>query len=143
MQRTDKIQGAIFEDDRGEIKFFNTMDMGAIVRFYEIVPSSPDIIRAWQGHRQERKWFYCHTGSFVIHVAPLLEDGTPNTGLEVKRFVLSAGEPLILEIAGGNANGFRALEPGSKLMVFSNFGLEASAKDDLRFPLETWEADWQ
>ena len=41
-------------------------------------------------------------------------------------------------IPGGYANGFRALEPHSKLIVFSNFTVEESSSDDYRFSKELW-----
>ena len=50
---------------------------------------------------------------------------------------LSAAEPQQLAIPGGYLNGFRALETGSTLIVFSDFDLEASKADDLRFGLDS------
>lgn len=112
--------------------------MGEIVRFYEIAPSNTTIIRAWQGHREEKKWFYCHTGSFVINLIQLDDFDTPSDTIVPEKFVLKADGLTILEISGGYANGFKALEEGSKMMVFSNFGLDRSKNDELRYPIEKW-----
>ncbi len=136
------IEGSSFVDQRGEIKFFNSFDMSKVVRFYEITPSSTDIIRAWQGHSFEKKWFYCHSGSFVINIVNITDHNSPATEVGPKRFELNADNPFILEVPGGNATGFKASLPHSKLMVFSNFTLEESAKDDIRFPIDTWKATW-
>lgn len=136
------IKGNSFSDNRGEIRFFNSLDMTTIVRFYEIAPSSTEIIRAWQGHKLEKKWFYCHSGAFVINIVNIAEENITLSELSTERFELNDSMPIILEVPAGNATGFKALMPGSKLMVFSNFTLEESTKDDIRFPLETWNAEW-
>ena len=143
MLRALIIEGSDFSDDRGEMKFFNTFDMKEIVRFYEISPASMDVIRGWQGHLKEKKWFYCHTGSFVIQVVPLGND--PESEINKshpKRLELNADIPLILEVGPGMATAFKSNEENSKLMVFSNFTLEESINDDHRFALGTWETKW-
>lgn len=137
-----QIKGSIFSDRRGKIKFFNTFDMANIVRFYEISPASTEIIRGWQGHHKEKKWFYCYTGAFVINTIAILGESNPTNHSKAKRYVLKEENPLILEVPEGNATAFRSLENGSKLMVFSNFTLEESVNDDIRFPLETWNAQF-
>ncbi|MBC8767866.1 hypothetical protein H4O18_07675 [Arenibacter sp. BSSL-BM3] len=142
MVQTIEIEGSIFSDNRGKIKFFNSFDMAQIVRFYEISPASPEIIRGWQGHKIEKKWFYCHSGAFVINIVNIAEENIALAELSAERFELNESMPIILEVPAGSASGFKAILPGSKLMVFSNFTLEESTKDDIRFPLETWNAEW-
>lgn len=56
-----------------------------------------------------------------------------------EKFLLKAETPMVLEIGPGLANGFKAIKENSRLLVFSNFTLEESKKDDFRFPLEKWE----
>lgn len=136
------IKGSNYVDERGLLKFFNTFDMGSIVRFYEINPDNVDVIRAWQAHKKEMKWFYCHTGAFVVHLIQIDDFENPSPLLKPKRFVLEAKNPLILEISGGYATGFRAIKVNSSLQVFSNFSLDESKKDDFRYPIEKWEAKW-
>jgi len=142
MVQTIEIEGSTFSDTRGKIKFFNTFDMAQIVRFYEISPVSTDIIRGWQGHHKEKKWFYCHTGSFVINTVNIMAKDTPMNNRIPQRYVLKENSPVILEVPEGNATAFKSMELGSKLMVFSNFTLEESISDDIRFPLETWNAQY-
>ncbi len=57
--------------------------------------------------------------------------------LNKEELVLTSSESNILEIGGGQYNGFEALEEGSVLMVFSDFNLEQSKIDDYRETLET------
>lgn len=142
MVKTFQIEGATFSDTRGKMKFFNTFDMAQIVRFYEIFPNSTNIIRGWQGHYKEKKWFYCHTGSFVINTVNIKSKDPRINNRTPQRFVLKENTPIILEVPEGSATAFKSLENGSKLMVFSNFTLEESKTDDIRFPLETWNAVW-
>src|SRR5690554_3195194 len=143
MARTIAIEGSSFSDARGGMKFFNSFNMKEVVRFYEIFPASTDIIRGWQGHQKEKKWFYCHIGSFVIQVVAIGTDPTPlNSKAQPERFELKGDIPLILEVPAGMATAFKAVTEGSKLMVFSNFTVEESTKDDFRYALETWDAQW-
>lgn len=136
------IEGSTFSDARGNMKFFNTFDMKAVVRFYEISPANTEIIRGWQGHQKERKWFYCHTGAFMVQVVHIGARSSKENDIFPERFELRANVPIILEVPAGNATAFKATEEGSKLMVFSDFTLQESIEDDLRFPLETWNVQW-
>lgn len=136
------IHGATFSDDRGKIKFFNTFHMKEIQRCYEISPRDTHVIRAWQGHRKEKKWFYCTAGSFIINLVKLNTSvPTPTIGAP-ERFELKESIPLILEVDGGHASGFKATQENSKLLVFSNCTLEQSKQDDIRFPVDHWHANW-
>ncbi|TQO37378.1 hypothetical protein GQ41_1983 [Arenibacter algicola] len=136
------IQGSTFTDERGNINFFNSFDMAKVARFYEIKPSNIDIIRAWQAHKEELKWFYCHTGVFVVQLVEVDNFEQPSTLLNPKKIVLDAKNPAILEISGGYATGFKAIEENSILQVFSNSSLGESKNDDFRYPIEKWEAKW-
>jgi dTDP-4-dehydrorhamnose 3,5-epimerase len=83
------------------------------------------VIRAWQGHKKETKWFFAAKGSFLVKTVEM------ETRFK-KEYTLTDTESKVLEIPGGNYNGFEALEEGSVLMVFSDFNLEASKADDFR-----------
>jgi dTDP-4-dehydrorhamnose 3,5-epimerase-like enzyme len=136
------IQGTLFSDDRGSLSFINDFSLKSIVRFYEITPKDTTIIRAWQAHKKESKWFYCTQGSFMVNLIKLDSFENPSDNLTVYSYQLIANKPQILFIPGGYANGFKALSEGSKLMVFSNFDLEASKLDDFRFETNTWINKW-
>lgn len=122
------IDGNIHSDDRGVVRFVNNFDMKRVVRMYCIEPEL-GIVRAWQGHKKETKWFFVAKGSFMVKVVDM------NTRL-FNQYVLTSLESQVLEIPRGNYNGFEALEEGSVLMVFSDFGLEKSKQDDFRISLE-------
>ena len=130
------IQGNRFADSRGELDFFNSFDLSEVVRMYRIKPSDTNIIRAWQGHRHEQKWFYCLKGSFVVNLLPLSEFTGDPVGNSLQIYTLQADLQQILRIPGGNVNGFRANDSNSELLVFSNMTLEDSKADDYRFDLK-------
>ena len=135
-------EGFNFKDERGTLSFFNTFDMADIVRMYEIAPNNTNTIRAWQGHKVEKKWLYCNAGAFVVNLVHVDNFESPSPRLKPKRIVLDAKNPKVLEISGGYATGFKASEENSKLQVFSNFRLDESKIDDFRYPLEKWDAKW-
>ncbi|QCW98804.1 dTDP-6-deoxy-3,4-keto-hexulose isomerase [Aggregatimonas sangjinii] len=133
------IKGNVFKDARGSLRFFNTFNMGDIIRMYEIVPSDAEFTRGWQAHKYETKWFYCSQGSFQINVVKIDDFQNPSVKLVPTAFRLSEKEPVILEVIGGAATAIKATESDSKLTVFSNFTLEESKKDDFRYDLKTWQ----
>ncbi len=136
------ISGDTFSDARGQLNFFNAFDMASIVRVYEIKHGNTDVIRAWQAHKKEMKWFYCHTGSFVMYLVEVDDFEQPSDLLKPKRIILDAKNPAILELSGGYATGFKAQEENSTLQVYSNFSLDESKNDDFRYPIEKWDAKW-
>src|SRR6185437_9694496 len=113
------ITGGQHIDERGNLFFFNDFDMKTVRRFYIIEPGDTNIVRAWQAHQKEQKWLYVIKGSFKIVVVK--PDGweKPSQKLFTKEIILKSDSNQLLHIPGGYANGFKALEANSKLMVFS------------------------
>lgn len=136
------IQGNLFSDDRGSLSFANDFSLKSIVRFYEITPKDTTIIRAWQAHKKESKWFYCTQGAFKVNLIKLDSFENPSDDLTVISYELNANNPQVLYIPGGYANGFKSLCQESKLMVYSDFDLEASKLDDFRFESNKWINKW-
>ena len=125
--------GSNYTDERGRLDYFNSLDLSEIVRMYRIRPADTTTVRAWQGHRSEKKWFYCLKGAFVVNLIPLTKFGNREPLNKPEIYTLQSGLKEILQIPGGYVNGFRALEPGSELLVFSDMDLESSRKDEIRF----------
>lgn len=127
------ITGNTHSDPRGTLTFINDFDLSPIVRMYRIEPKL-GIVRAWQGHKLETKWFHVIKGKILVKIRDI------NSGKLVLTQELQANPPTVLKINPGHYNGFEALEEDSVLMVFSNLSLEASKKDDFRKNLE--ELNW-
>ncbi len=103
--------------------------MTQVKRMYSIEPML-GVVRAWQGHEKETKWFYVAKGRFLVKTVEM-------HSLNRKEYILKDSDSNVLEIPAGHYNGFEGLEEGSVLMVFSDFGLEASKADDYRESLTT------
>lgn len=134
------ISGKIHTDFRGSMTFVNGADLAQIRRFYTIEIPDTTIIRAWQGHAKEQKWFYPLSGCFQIKIMPLSEIGPEGDNL-MYEFILDAQEPSLLHIPGGYYNGFKSKTPAAKLLVFSDITLDESQHDDFRLSLE--ELPWE
>lgn len=132
------IHGGQFQDDRGKLIFFNDLDMKDVKRFYIIEHPNTSIVRAWQGHQKEQKWFFVISGSFEVKLVQPDNWDTPSQNLKPDEFILRVEDNCVLHIPEGWANGFRALKPGSKMMVFSSFSLEESSNDNYRFDKAMW-----
>ena len=132
------ISGAVHSDQRGTISFVNDFTFAGVKRFYSIQPADLAIIRAWQGHRQENKWFYVVSGSFKVVAVKIDNWENPSAECELFEYNLQADKPAILHIPGGYANGFKATQPDSCVMIFSDFTVEQSAVDDYRYDQSKW-----
>jgi dTDP-4-dehydrorhamnose 3,5-epimerase len=136
---TNIYQGEQFIDSRGKVDFYNTFDLSEIKRVYYITPEK-GLVRAWQGHKAEKKWFLVVQGAFEVQVCKV-EQWNPLLITKRELFNLTEDNRIILEVSGGSLNGFKSLEKYSKLMVFSNFSLEESKSDDIRFNIN--DLDWE
>lgn len=132
------IRGGIHQDTRGKVTFFNDFDMSLIKRFYIAEHFDDMVIRAWQGHKHEQKWFYVTQGSFKVVLVQPDNWESPSINLPHDEFRLTADSNEILHIPKGMVTGFRALEPSSKLMIFSDVTLTESINDDYRFDKNLW-----
>jgi dTDP-4-dehydrorhamnose 3,5-epimerase len=137
-QQPKLIRGGIHTDERGSLSFINTFDFERVQRFYQIAHPTTDIIRAWQAHQIECKWFFVSSGAFKIILIKIDDWDQPSEDLNPLEFILDDKHPSILYIPGGYANGFQALVPHSKLMVFSSLTIEESKGDDFRFGKDQW-----
>ncbi|NQX40311.1 dTDP-4-dehydrorhamnose 3,5-epimerase [Pedobacter steynii] len=141
MEKPIFIPGGHHSDFRGVVSFVNDFHLDNVKRLYTIDHPNIDIVRAWQGHKVEQKWFCVVAGSFKMLVVKPDDWVNPSEELEVIEFTLSVESMGVLHIPGGYANGFKALEPNSKFIVFSNFSTEQSSDDNYRFDQNSWY-DW-
>lgn len=131
-------ESASSQDDRGKLISYNAFDMASVQRMYLIRPASTAIVRAWQAHRFEIKWFCCTQGSFEVKLVEIKDFENPGDNCPTFTFSLKAETPDILCIPGGYANGFRATTENSSLLVFSNNTLSQSQADDFRYAVNKW-----
>jgi len=129
------IKGAVHADTRGNLSYNNNFDASAIKRIYFIENKNTSIIRAWQGHKIEQRWFSAVTGSFKIQLIAIDNWEKPSIDLVPITFVLNADTLAILHIPAGYVSSIQAIEEQSKLIVMANY-LMGEIKDEYRFEVD-------
>lgn len=132
------IEGGIFIDHRGKITHVNSLDMSEVERFYVIHHDNTEVVRAWHAHQFEKKWFYCIKGSFTTAFVKIDNWKNPSDDLKPEIYELSANQSQIVCVPEGYANGIKANEPDSILLVLSNKTLEVAVHDSWRYSAEKW-----
>jgi dTDP-4-dehydrorhamnose 3,5-epimerase len=132
------ITGGNYTDERGKLDFINDLDMSLIKRVYFTTHFDTDVVRAWQGHKIESRWFICVKGSFIIKLVAIDDWDNPSETPKTHQYTLSENEPAALYVPHGYANGFMALEQNAKLMIMSDYGLNEIDNDQVRFDQNKW-----
>lgn len=133
------IDGGIHTDERGSIIHVNDFDLTPVKRFYQVQNKSIKVIRAWQGHKIEKKYFFVSQGSFLIAAVKIDNWDKPARDLKPFTYQLNAAEPKILYLPPGYANGVQAMENDSILLVYSNLTYSESVADTYRFNSKLWD----
>ena len=128
------ITGNSHTDDRGTLCFNNDFDASAIKRIY-IIENNGDIIRAWQGHKIEQRWFSAIKGSFKIQLIKIDHWDQPSKNLEKHTFTVNAEKLDVLHAPQGYVSWIQSLEEGSKLLVMAGH-LLGEIQDEYRFDVE-------
>ncbi len=136
MLETNVIQGGIAQDQRGQIRFVNDFDMTLIKRFYIIKNVDTELIRGWRAHRIEQRWFYVLSGTFSIDLVKIDNWETPDSNLPIQNVILKATDFKILHIPCGYGTSFRALDPDSELLVYSDYSITNAILDDHTWPFD-------
>lgn len=127
------INGSVFSDHRGHLKFNNDFNASKIKRIYTIENSDESIVRAWQGHKIEQRWFSAIQGKFIIQLIEVDNWETPSENLDILEFQLSADTLDFLHVPAGFISSIKSLEKESKLLVLADYRL-GEVIDDYKFP---------
>ncbi len=133
------IAGDVAVDERGEVGFVNGFDFRGVKRFYTVTNFRQGFVRAWHGHRHEAKYVLAIQGAALVGAVAVDDWDHPSRTATVWRYTLSARKPAVLYIPPGYANGAMSLTEDSTLIFFSTSTLDASLKDDMRFPPTYWD----
>ncbi|MEJ2595104.1 MAG: dTDP-4-dehydrorhamnose 3,5-epimerase family protein [bacterium] len=136
------IRGGIHSDHRGMLKFVNDFEPEKFKRFYVIKQSPSHGARAWQGHHTETKCFYCVSGSFAVRLVKIENRENTPVNPDILSFTLSESKSETLIIPGGYANGFKALDEDSQLLVFSAYDITEARDDEKRYDTNLW-INWE
>lgn len=135
------IEGGFFSDHRGEMCFVNDFMVNKTLRFYTIKHSDTSIVRAWQGHKIEHKYFFPLSGCFVVAWVEIDDFNNPSDNLVAHYTLLDAKKPAVLHIPNGFANGLKAISENALIGAFSDLNLEDSMKENQRYQASKW-LDW-
>jgi dTDP-4-dehydrorhamnose 3,5-epimerase-like enzyme len=132
------ICGGKHSDTRGKLMYNNDFDMTSIKRMYIIENQSTKIIRAWQGHQIEQRWFLALKGAFKIELIAIDNWSKPSKDLQRLSFTLSDNTLHILHIPSGYVSSIQSLEEGSQLQVMADYWLN-ELQDDFRFDVNYFD----
>jgi dTDP-4-dehydrorhamnose 3,5-epimerase-like enzyme len=130
--------GDVHKDSRGSLYYNNIFDLNKIKRIYYIESENTSVIRAWQGHKIEQRWFSAVHGSFNILLIQIDSWEEPNKSLEPQEFILSSNTLDVLHIPEGYVSSIQALEESSKLLVMADY-LLGELNDEYKYPQNYFE----
>jgi len=131
------LTGNSFTDDRGFLLFNNSLDLSEVKRLYTVENKDIEILRAWQGHKIEKRWFVAIQGAFKIRIIKIDCFQNPSDDLVSENFILQSKSMDCLIVEAGFASSIQAIESNSKLLVFSNYKL-GEVNDDYKFNSQKW-----
>ena len=132
------IIGDNYKDERGILSYINEFDLSFVKRFYTITHPNINVIRAWQGHQCEHKFFHVVEGSFLVAWVEIDNWANPSPNLKANFEIMTENTNAVLSIPAGYANGLKALKANSRIMVFSDHGLNESLDDKIRYDKNLW-----
>jgi dTDP-4-dehydrorhamnose 3,5-epimerase-like enzyme len=129
--------GGHYVDHRGVLIHNNNFDASDVKRLY-IIENNSNIIRRWQGHRIEQRWFSAIKGGFEIQLIRIDDWVNPSKKLKKETFNISDKNLDILHIPDGYVTSIKSLKKESKLLIMSDYKLD-EIKDDYKFPSNYFE----
>ncbi len=110
--------------------------MSLVKRFYIIKNLDTELVRGWRAHKIEQRWFYVLSGSFSVDVVKIDNWEVASPDLPVDNMIMLASNLRVLHVPAGYGTAFKAMEPDSELLVYSDYGIEHAANDDHTYPLD-------
>ncbi len=140
MSRFQIIDGDIFADSRGSISFLNQFRFDGVNRFYLLHHPDTSALRGWNGHKLEKKWFYCVKGAFRIGLVEIDNWEQPSKDLRPEIVSLSDRKSQIICVPAGWASCIKAEVPDSILLVLSGKRFEdaMAVPDSYRYDPDYW-----
>ena len=127
-------KGNIHTDIRGSLYYNNSFNTSIIKRIYFIENMDTNIIRGWQGHKIEQRWFSAVKGSFRIKLIKIDDWLFPSVELECEEILIESKELDVLHVPKGYVSSIQSIEEDSRLLVIADYLLE-EIEDEYRFDL--------
>lgn len=134
------ITGNRHTDARGTLFYNNVFDASQIRRVYVIENATTEIIRAWQGHKIEQRWFSAIKGSYKIQLIEIDNWEIPAKKVKKLTFIINAEKLDVLHVPKGYVSSIQSLEEGSKLLVMADH-LLGEIKDEYRYEKDYFNSD--
>ncbi len=135
MEKPFILKGGQHSDERGQICYNNDFDLSEIKRIYTIENSDTKIMRGWQGHKIEQRWFSAVVGSFKVQLIQVDNWERPSKDCKKFSFLLDSDNLDVLFVPKGYLSSIQSLEVQSKLLVMADYLLGA-IKDEYRFEVD-------
>lgn len=142
MADVEVLAGERHVDVRGSVRSLNGFRFPGVRRMYVIQHPETSIVRGWNGHQFERKWFYCMAGAFTLALVKLDDMEHPSAALVPEIHHLTAERSELICVPAGYASAMRAETPDAVLMVLSDKTLEESVADSYRYDAHNW-VNWE
>lgn len=136
--KPELIKGASHSDQRGSLFYNNDFDASKIKRIYVIENKNVTLVRRWQGHKIEKRWFSAIAGSFRVELIQIDDWNKPSKDLTKTNYIINSKELDVLFVPEGFVSSIQSLEEGSKLLVMADF-LMGEVKDEYRFEMDYFE----
>ena len=128
------ILGNIYTDSRGKLLYNNHFDASEVKRMYIVENNDLDILRGWQGHKVEQRWFFAVQGAFYIKLIKIDDWIKPSKKLSAIEYELDSSKLNILHIPAGYISCIKSKVLYSKLLVLADY-LINEIKDEYKYPL--------
>lgn len=128
------INGNCHSDNRGFLFYNNDFDASSIKRIYIIENKTTDLVRGWQGHQIEQRWYSCISGEIKIELIQIDNWENPSRDLKINSFVIDSEKLDVLHVPNGYISSIQSLEPNSKLLIMADY-LLGELTDEFRFDI--------
>lgn len=128
------IEGNIHSDQRGDLRYNNAFDATEVKRIYIIENKDTSLIRGWQGHKIEQRWFSALSGNFEIKLIEIDDWQNPSQELKPYVFLLDSNNLKVLHIPAGYVSSIKALDDNSKLLVMADYKI-GEIQDEYRYDI--------
>lgn len=128
------IEGNIHSDQRGDLRYNNAFDATEVKRIYIIENKDTSLIRGWQGHKIEQRWFSALSGNFEIKLIEIDDWQNPSKELKPYVFLLDSNNLKVLHIPAGYVSSIKALDDNSKLLVMADYKI-GEIQDEYRYDI--------
>ena len=127
-------------DNRGTLIYNNNFDTTSVKRIYFIENKNNSVIRGWQGHNIEKRWFSAVIGSFKIRLIKIDNWELPSKELSSIEYKITSDKMEVLFVPNGYVTSIQSMQKNAKLLVMGNY-LIGETKDEYRYPINYFEKE--